>query len=42
MQTGSVTPLALLTLIIEQFGVRPRRGDWSAVFERAHRALEAP
>jgi hypothetical protein len=40
LATGFVTPVALLTLLIEQFAVRPRRGDWAAVLDRAHRALD--
>jgi len=42
LQTGFITPVALLTLVVEQFGVRPRRADWSTIFERAGRALEMP
>lgn len=37
--TGMVTPVALLRLVTEQFGVRPRRADWSAVLGRAQAAL---
>jgi hypothetical protein len=38
LATGFVTPVALVTLLIEQFAVRPRRGDWAAVLDRAHHA----
>lgn len=42
LATGPITPVALLTLLLEHFAVRPRRTDWPAVLERARRALEAP
>jgi hypothetical protein len=37
--TGHVTPVALLTLMIENFGVRPRRADWPAVLHQADLTL---
>jgi hypothetical protein len=37
--TGFVTPVALLTLLLEAFAVRPRRPDWAAVLEAAEHAL---
>jgi hypothetical protein len=39
LQTGAVTPVAVLALAVEQFGVVPRRADWAAVFERTARDL---
>lgn len=41
LETGMITPVALLTLLIERFGVRPRRADWETVLERVRRALTA-
>lgn len=40
LATGPVTPVALLTLLLEPFAVRPRRTDWPAILERARQALE--
>lgn len=37
--TGFVTPVTLLTLLIESFAVRPRRSDWARVLEMADRPL---
>jgi hypothetical protein len=42
LQTGLVTPVALLSLVVEQYGVQPRRADWPGVLERTLRALEMP
>jgi hypothetical protein len=42
LETGLVTPVALLSLVIEQCGVQPRRADWSAVLERTRRVLDMP
>lgn len=35
LPTGPVTPVAVVALLIEHFGVRPRRADWRRVLERA-------
>jgi hypothetical protein len=40
--TGMVTPVAILSLAIEAFGVAPRRPDWAAIFERTERELTSP
>lgn len=40
--TGFVTPDTLFILIIEQFGVRPRRSDWAAVLARSRQTLAMP
>ena len=40
LETGFVTPVALLGLVLEQFGVRPRRADWAAVLAGARDALQ--
>ena len=37
--TELVTPAALLTLLVEQFDIRPRRADWAATLARADEAL---
>lgn len=39
LDTGLITPVTLLALSIEQFGVRPRRADWRAVLEHTRAAL---
>ena len=40
LQTGMVTPVALLAIAVENFGVVPRRADWAAIFARdAHDLL---
>ena len=38
--TGPVTPVALLSLLIDAFAVRPRRPDWRPVLLRARQALD--
>ena len=35
LQTGMVTPVAILAIAVENFGVVPRRTDWAATFARA-------
>lgn len=40
LDTGFVTPVTLIALAIERFGVRPRRADWAAVIDRARRQLQ--
>ena len=37
--TGLVTSAALLTLLVEQFDIRPRRAEWAATLARADEAL---
>jgi hypothetical protein len=39
LSTGFVTPVPVLALLLESFGVRPRRADWAAVLEAADAAL---
>jgi hypothetical protein len=40
--TGFVTPVPLLSLLLESFAVRPHRGDWATVLASADRALASP
>ena len=40
--TGFVTPVPLITLLLESFAVRPRRPDWAAVLASADHALASP
>jgi hypothetical protein len=39
LHTGVVSPVAVLTLAVEQFEVAPRRTDWAGVFNRIARDL---
>jgi hypothetical protein len=39
LHTGMITPVAILSLAVERFGVAPRRSDRADIFERAERAL---
>lgn len=39
IDTGFTTPVALLRLVIDHYGVPPRRTDWSRVLEQAGRTL---
>jgi hypothetical protein len=41
LQTGAVTPVAVLALALEQFGVALRRANWPMLFERSARSLGA-
>ena len=40
--TGFVTPVAMVSLIVKHFGVRPRRADWVERLERVNRILAMP
>ena len=42
LYTGMVSPVAILSLAVEHFGVVPRRPDWAAIFERTERELTSP
>jgi hypothetical protein len=35
LQTGMVTPVAILAIAVDNFGVVPRRTDWATIFARA-------
>jgi hypothetical protein len=39
LQTGRITPVAILAIAVENFGVAPRRADWAAIFARAAQDL---
>jgi hypothetical protein len=39
LHTGRLTPVAVLSLVIERFGVRPRRPDWRTILEQADQIL---
>lgn len=40
--TGFVTPVPLLSPLLESFAVRPRRADWAMVLASADRVLALP
>ncbi|MGD9894924.1 MAG: hypothetical protein AB7U18_26875, partial [Dehalococcoidia bacterium] len=42
LYTGMITPVAILSLVIEHFGVAPRRPDWATIFEQTERELTPP
>lgn len=40
VQTDPITPVALIDLLIESFGARPRRTDWAHVLRHARSKLD--
>ena len=40
LATGPVMPVAMVTLILKHFGVRPRRADWAEILARVRQTLE--
>jgi hypothetical protein len=40
LPTDRVTPAALLALLLDRFGVRPRRADRQVALDQAQQALE--